>query len=198
MDSSTAEFYAHNAQDVAQRFESAKSTVARYFAAAFPEGSRVLDVGAGSGRDLAELITRGYDAYGIEPVEALAAEAIGHHPQLRGRIQPGELPMIGDPFGGKFDDGILCSAVLMHIPDATCSTLPSHCDTCFDLTVGCSRRSRCHARISRSASAMHMGGCSRPTPPNTCRSCSSGSASSRSAVGTATTRWPAPARAGTR
>ena len=116
MDSATAQFYSSNARDVAQRYESVQSTVSRYSAAAFPQGSRVLDVGAGSGRDLAALISHGYDAYGVEPVGALLAEAVVRHPELEQRIRPGALPAIGEPFGGEFD-GILCSAVLMHIPD---------------------------------------------------------------------------------
>jgi len=39
------------------------------------------------------------------------------HPALMGRVQGGTLPVLGLPFGGGFD-GILCSAVLMHIAPA--------------------------------------------------------------------------------
>lgn len=116
MDAATAEFYASHAQDVVRRYEAVASPVARYFATAFAAGCRVLDVGAGSGRDLAALLALGYDAYGAEPVEAMATGAISSHPQLGGRIAPAGLPAIGEPFGGCFD-GILCSAVLMHVPD---------------------------------------------------------------------------------
>jgi SAM-dependent methyltransferase len=48
------------------------SPVARFFGTAFASGCRVLDVGAGSGRDLAALLSLGYDAYGAEPMEAMA------------------------------------------------------------------------------------------------------------------------------
>jgi hypothetical protein len=51
------------------------------------------------------------------PSAALAALAVVHHPELAGRIAGGALPQIGEPFGGRFD-GILCSAVLMHVPEA--------------------------------------------------------------------------------
>ena len=57
-----------------------------------------------------------YDAYGIEPVEALRQAAMAAHPELAGRLGEGGLPRTGDAFGGEFD-GILCSAVLMHVPD---------------------------------------------------------------------------------
>lgn len=58
------------------------------------------------------------DACGLEPEDVRRAEAIRLHPQPEGRLLagsiPGELPA-GLPSGF---DGIVCSAVLMHIPDA--------------------------------------------------------------------------------
>lgn len=62
------------------------------------------------------LLPRGNDAYGIEPVDALHHAAMAAHPELTGRIGEGGLPRTGDALGGEFD-GILCSAVLMHVPD---------------------------------------------------------------------------------
>lgn len=117
VDAATAEFYSLQANEVAARYESVASPVSRFFGTAFATGSRVLDVGAGSGRDLSELLASGYDAYGVEPSEALASIAVVHHPELTGRIACGALPQIGEPFGGGFD-GILCSAVLMHVQEA--------------------------------------------------------------------------------
>lgn len=38
------------------------------------------------------------------------------HPELADRMCAGSLPALGDPFGGSFD-GLLCSAVLMHVAD---------------------------------------------------------------------------------
>lgn len=115
MDAKTLDYYAANADKVAALYESAPSPVARYFPVAFAAGSRVLDVGAGSGRDLAELISAGYDGYGVEPSDALRHAAVLHHPHLAERLASDALPDIGTPFGGEFD-GILCSAVLMHVP----------------------------------------------------------------------------------
>jgi SAM-dependent methyltransferase len=116
VDAATAEFYSLRASEVAARYESVASPAARFFDTAFARGSRVLDVGAGSGRDLSELLASGHDAYGVEPSEDLAALAVVHHPELAGRIARGSLPQIGEPFGGGFD-GVLCSAVLMHVPE---------------------------------------------------------------------------------
>lgn len=117
MDPQTAEFYSRHAADVAARYESAPSPVEPYFAAAFPAGGRVLDIGAGSGRDLAALIRAGYDGRGVEPSDELRQAALATHPELQGRLVEGSLPAIGQPFGGGFD-GIVCCAVLMHLPDA--------------------------------------------------------------------------------
>jgi SAM-dependent methyltransferase len=92
--------------------------IATLFPWVFARGERILDVGAGSGRDLARLLDLGMDACGLEPVDVLRAEAIRLHPELEGRLLagsiPGELPA-GLPSGF---DGIVCSAVLMPVPHA--------------------------------------------------------------------------------
>ncbi len=116
MDPKTLAYYTENATEIARRYESVVSPVERYFAFSFTPGARVLDVGCGSGRDAARLLGSGYDAYGIEPVEALRHAAMAAHPELSGRIGEGGLPRTGDAFGGEFD-GVLCSAVLMHVPE---------------------------------------------------------------------------------
>lgn len=115
MDAQTAHFYEVNATDIARRYEGVSSPVERYFPASFLPGAKVLDIGCGSGRDLSRLLAHGYDAYGIEPSASLRTAAFAAHPELAGRIEQGALPETGEPFGGGFD-GIVCSAVLMHIP----------------------------------------------------------------------------------
>ncbi|HEY5307763.1 MAG TPA: class I SAM-dependent methyltransferase, partial [Casimicrobiaceae bacterium] len=117
MDLQTASYYSRNAQAVAAHYESVASPLARYAAVAFPAGGRILDIGAGTGRDLAYLSAAGYDAFGIEPVAELVEIAVRSHPELQGRLASGSLPDLGTPFGGGFD-GIVCSAVLMHVPQA--------------------------------------------------------------------------------
>jgi SAM-dependent methyltransferase len=116
MDLQTVDFYETNAASVAQRYESVESPVAQLFPLAFANNARVLDIGCGSGRDLAALKAKGYDAYGLEPSTGLREAALARHPELSGRIADSALPSLGTPFDGAFD-GILCSAVLMHVPD---------------------------------------------------------------------------------
>lgn len=116
MDNLTLVFYESDAHTVAARYDAVPSPVEPYFSMAFPRNCRVLDVGAGSGRDLARLHALGYKAFGIEPAAALRAAAIAQHPEISTRLEEGSLPSIGIPFGGEFD-GVVCCAVLMHLPD---------------------------------------------------------------------------------
>ena len=94
--------------------EAARSAMSRRFEAAFAPGARVLDVGCGKGRDVVALLDMGFDAFGVEPNDAMRAQALARDARLRGRIEPAALPELGQPFGGGFD-GISCSAVLMHV-----------------------------------------------------------------------------------
>lgn len=117
MDPRTSDFYTSRATEIAARYESVECVMSRYFGIAFPPGSRVLDVGTGSGRDLAALLREGFDAFGVEPNLAMREAALQFHPELAPRLQDASLPQVGEPFGGQFD-GVLCSAVLMHLPDS--------------------------------------------------------------------------------
>jgi SAM-dependent methyltransferase len=117
VDPRTLDFYRTRAAELTERYEAVSSSVARYFATSFATGSRVLDVGAGSGRDLAALVVAGFDGFGVEPADEFRQAALERHPELTGRLVSGVLPDLGEPFGGQFD-GVLCSAVLMHLPES--------------------------------------------------------------------------------
>ncbi len=114
MDSRTIAYYRANAEEVAKRYESAQGVLAGRFAAAFAPGGKVLDIGLGSGRDMAELMRQGFEPYGIDGTPELITQAQLTHPQLKDRMALGVLPEFEIPFGGEFD-GILCCAVLMHL-----------------------------------------------------------------------------------
>lgn len=117
MDLRTSTHYNENAVEIAARYEYVPSPVAGYFALAFAPGARVLDVGAGSGRDMAALLHHGFEPFGVEPCAGFREAALAAHPELSSRLADGALPSLGEPFGGGFD-GVLCSAVLMHVPEA--------------------------------------------------------------------------------
>jgi SAM-dependent methyltransferase len=97
--------------------EAERSAISRHFEAEFAPGARVLDVGCGKGRDLVALLDMGFDAFGVEPHDAMRARALARDARMAGRITAAALPALGQPFGGGFD-AVVCSAVLMHLaPD---------------------------------------------------------------------------------
>ena len=116
MDRRTVQYYDDNAEAVYARHNAAKTGVSKYFNVAFPPGSEVLDIGAGSGRDMGILMREPHDVYGVEPSESLRQLAVSNAPELAGRFYSGSLPGLSAILDRQFD-GILCSAVFMHIPE---------------------------------------------------------------------------------
>jgi hypothetical protein len=84
MDERTHHYYATHARDLVARHERAGGVVAKYLRLAFAAGDRVLDVGAGTGRDVAFLAGEGVEAYGIEPVDAMWRPSSGIRRWRRG------------------------------------------------------------------------------------------------------------------
>ena len=115
LDDQTLSSYDSNAREFAERYENGSGGISEWFGVAFPKRCRVLDVGAGSGRDLALLLKGGWEAFGVEPSPGLVEEALRCHPELEGRLGRDGLPELST-IGDRSFDGILCSAVLMHIP----------------------------------------------------------------------------------
>jgi len=113
MDNQTQEYYKNNATQLYERYQKCEGGISKYFSV-FDKGSKVLDFGAGSGRDLSILLDLGLDAYGYEPCDEFRNIAISNNPIMAGRL----LKNITKKDNGAYKfEGILCSAVLMHIPD---------------------------------------------------------------------------------
>lgn len=122
MDPTTIQYYALRAAFVADQYAGTESTAAKYFALAFPAGSRVLDIGCGSGRDLHALLAAGYDAQGVDASEEMLREAAGRYPDLQGRLQKDALPALATVQDASAErktglDGLVCWAILMHVPE---------------------------------------------------------------------------------
>jgi SAM-dependent methyltransferase len=118
VDERTRQYYSSRGREVADGQGMAGEGIARHFRLAFRRGARVLDLGCGEGWDTARLLRDGYESYGVEPVPELREIAIERHPELAGRLFSGSLPDdMPDPENarGPFD-GIVCSAVLQHLP----------------------------------------------------------------------------------
>ena len=114
MDHPTLAYYNAHAPELAVRYEQVSSIAVARFESTFTKGSKLLDIGCGSGRDLALLARMGFDVYGVDPSAEFIQLAQQTHPDLEGRLSNGGLPELGIPFGGNFD-GVLCYGVLMHL-----------------------------------------------------------------------------------
>ena len=106
----------------------ADSVVARYEALQFPEvhgwlmallpepPARILDIGAGSGRDAAWLASRGHDVIAVEPSAAMRQAGTRQHAGAFGWLND-RLPSLDlVTRSGQSFDLILVSAVWMHLP----------------------------------------------------------------------------------
>ena len=114
MDHPTLAYYNTNAPELAVRYEQVSSIAVARFESTFTKGSKLLDIGCGSGRDLALLARMGFDVYGVDPSAEFMQLAQHTHPELEGRLSVSGLPELGIPFGGNFD-GVVCYGVLMHL-----------------------------------------------------------------------------------
>lgn len=123
-DEGTSAFYDGYAVWLAAGGESPRSAMLQVVVSDLPTGASVLDVGCGSGRDVAALLSHGFDAFGVEPNDAMRARAQATHSTLAGRIRKGALPSLSWPFRDLHEDGfdaVVCSAVLMHLSPALLS-----------------------------------------------------------------------------
>jgi len=121
MDFETISYYSRNAHTVAERYESVASSLSESFVQAFKPQSRLLDIGCGSGRDLALLTSLGHKCFGVDATPEFVALSQSLHPELKDKVLHAALPNFVPPFGGDFD-GVLCSAVLMHIAESELAT----------------------------------------------------------------------------
>lgn len=120
MDARTAAFYDAYATELAAT-EAGRSAMLATLQATLAPGAWVLDVGAGSGRDMAALLELGFEAWGVEPHAAMRAAALRLRPGLAGRLADAGLPDLGRPFREHCPQGfdaVVCSAVLMHVQPA--------------------------------------------------------------------------------
>lgn len=116
MDQPTLQFYAKYAPGTASRYAGVRSAAADLFHVAFNPGSRILDVGCGSGRDLQALVDGGFVGLGVDASEEMLREARKLHPALADRLSRDSLPTLSSIADASLD-GVLCWAVLMHVPE---------------------------------------------------------------------------------
>ena len=120
MDPKTSVYYLKNASKLAEQYAIVSHTLGECFDRVFSKSHKILDVGCGTGRDLAFLLGKGKDACGVDPSREML---VGAHQTLdehgfsgEGRLFVGSLPDLSQFAESEFD-GVLCSAVLMHLPE---------------------------------------------------------------------------------
>ena len=113
---STLKYYDHNARPVARRYESMdfRSAIDR-LARMVGEDARVLELGCGSGRDAAYLLSLGAHVEATDGSKAMLDEATALHPELLGRTGQLVLPCVLPYPDGHFD-AVMSWAALMHLP----------------------------------------------------------------------------------
>lgn len=118
-DRQTLDYYAAHGGTLAQRYHAVEGGVSTHFDTAFKGMDTILDIGCGSGRDLVRLLQRRHAATGCDNCQAMleaAAQACRAAGFAETRLVSDGLPELASFEDAAFD-GVLCSAVLMHLPD---------------------------------------------------------------------------------
>jgi ubiquinone/menaquinone biosynthesis C-methylase UbiE len=95
----------------AQNLVSRRRFALEMLEARVPPGSKILDVGCGTGHLAAELERRGYEVWGVDLSEAMVRYAREHYNPDRFRL--GDIERI--PFPGNTFDGVMCLGVMEYL-----------------------------------------------------------------------------------
>jgi SAM-dependent methyltransferase len=121
VDTQTLQYYSDHAAELTHKYATAAGGVSEYFKEAWPAPSRILDIGCGSGRDFLELTRAGHLVFGVDACPAMVAAAIAECRRQavdpNGRFFCEALPDLCSFKDDEFD-GVLCSGVLMHLPES--------------------------------------------------------------------------------
>ena len=111
----TISYYDSKAADQVQKYEQADmSEVHAILCKAFISGARLLELGCGSGRDAAFLLSKGFDVLITDGSSNILDYALQIHPELEPRHRLLRLPE-PFPFGGEEFDGVYAIGVFMHL-----------------------------------------------------------------------------------
>jgi cyclopropane fatty-acyl-phospholipid synthase-like methyltransferase len=115
MNTSTIHYYKTHSKNLAKRYESAVVTeLHNFLKSVFPSGAKLLEIGCGTGRDAAYLLSNGFDVVATDGVQEMLESAVSHHPELLGRLHKIYLPDDLSDMHGPFD-GVYSIATLMHL-----------------------------------------------------------------------------------
>ncbi len=111
----TISYYTNHVKELVDRYESADvSNLHALLLSSFQGGSRLLELGCGSGRDAAFMLSNGFDVIASDAVQEMIDAAAACHKSLSGRLYRICLPRDLIPFPGPFD-GVYAIATFMHL-----------------------------------------------------------------------------------
>lgn len=111
----TIAYYDENAADFCDKHDSVRlDPFHKAVRENIPYGSKILEIGCGSGRDAARSLQDGYDIIGLDGSKGLLAEIPKRHPELKDRLVFGIMPCKTD-FEDEHFDGFYSVACLMHL-----------------------------------------------------------------------------------
>ena len=111
---SILDFYNKNAMELSCKYESAQMEfIHSLLLKTFPQKSSLLELGCGSGRDAAFMVSNGFKLTAIDGSAEMIRMALLHHPQLNGFLYKKRIPDELD-FAEESFDGIYSIAMLMH------------------------------------------------------------------------------------
>jgi len=119
MDTATVKHYTDTADERSSAYEGLDvSGMHELMLRHFGEGSRLLEVGCGSGRDAAFLRAHGRDVIATDASEGMIGAARRAHPEMSDQLHCLPFPFPpGSAMQGQVFDGIYAIAVIMHLPD---------------------------------------------------------------------------------
>ena len=111
----TIEYYDQNAADFCDKHDAVRlDPFHKAIRENLKKGSRLLEIGCGSGRDAARALEDGYDVIALDGSKGLLAEIPKRHPELKDRLVFGIMPCKLD-FPDEYFDGFYSVACLMHL-----------------------------------------------------------------------------------
>ena len=111
----TRAFYDANAERLAEIYHSTDTTHLHHLATLLRPGDRVLDVGCGTGRDVAWLRERGFDACGVDASAEMVAQGGVRYGLGAEHLRVDRLPTLGSAEGDF--TAVTCIHVLHHLDD---------------------------------------------------------------------------------
>ena len=116
VDDKTNNYYSSKSVNLTAKYSKASDLFSKLFTKYLSPTSKILDIGCGSGRDMANLKKSCFAVTGADSSGKMISAAVDKYPELAGKISLSCLPDL--PGVENIFNGILCSAVLQHIPDS--------------------------------------------------------------------------------